>query len=250
MRSEKAGQNKEALRREALRRRPALPEEERRRAGERILQTLCSLAQYRNARRVLIYASFGDEVPTRELMRTALEEGKQVFCPRVEGAGKMSFYRIWQIGELTPGFRGILEPPLEEERKFRNPAKGDLIIMPGAAFDRQCGRLGYGGGYYDRFLQTVETADALAAETAVVSVAETAAAAGTEHAAGRAACFKAALCFSCQLLEAVMQESTDIRPDLIIAECDTIRQQEEAGAVSAASFDGTWNRKGNDSAEG
>ena len=123
MRSEKAGQNKEALRREALRRRHALPEEERRRAGERILQTLCSLAQYRNARRVLIYASFGDEVPTRELMRTALEEGKQVFCPRVEGAGKMSFYRIWQIGELTPGFRGILEPPLEEERKFRNPPK-------------------------------------------------------------------------------------------------------------------------------
>ena len=149
-------------RREGLKRRSELTGEERAHAEERIRSVLIALPWYRNAGRLLLYVSYGNEVPTRWLMEEALAAGKQVFCPRVEGAGSMSFYRIDGPEELSPGFRGIPEPPAQEWRKYRiqplTEGKSDLIVMPGAAFDRNLGRLGYGGGYYDRFLQTLEEA--------------------------------------------------------------------------------------------
>ena len=148
---------KKEQRREGMKRRSRLTGEERAWAEERIRNALFDLPQYQLSGRLLIYASHGEEVSTWKLMEEALAAGKQVFCPRVEGAGNMSFYRISGREELVPGFRGILEPPEEERRKYRMqlPTEGtaDLVVMPGAAFDRSCGRLGYGGGYYDRFLQ-------------------------------------------------------------------------------------------------
>ena len=136
-------------RREGLKRRSELTGEERAHAEERIRSVLIALPWYRNAGRLLLYVSYGNEVPTRWLMEEALAAGKQVFCPRVEGAGSMSFYRIDEPEELSPGFRGIPEPPAQEWRKYRiqplTEGKSDLIVMPGAAFDRNLGRLGYGG---------------------------------------------------------------------------------------------------------
>ena len=106
-----------------------------------------------------------------------------------------------------PGFRGILEPPEEERRKYRMqlPTEGtaDLVVMPGAAFDRSCGRLGYGGGYYDRFLQTLEEA-------------------GSSRLCAGKAFWKIAIGFSCQILDALVQEPEDIRPDLIVTEREII----------------------------
>ncbi|HJA93897.1 MAG TPA: 5-formyltetrahydrofolate cyclo-ligase [Candidatus Eisenbergiella merdipullorum] len=186
-------EEKRKLRQRAVRRRSGLSGEEREFAGKQILCTLCSLPQYRSAARLLTYVSLGDEAPTWGLIRTALSEGKQVYCPRVEEAGRMSFYRIRSTDELEPGFHGIWEPPAKEMQKYR-PGPHDLIIMPGTAFDRKRGRLGYGGGYYDRFLQTL----------------------------GENSVEKIALCFSCQVMEDLPQDVTDIRPDLIVTEQEII----------------------------
>ena len=219
MRSNDPEAEKGRQRREALERRRRLTPQERERAGRRILSALCGLAAYREAGRLLVYAAFGDEVPTRDLIGRALSEGKEVYCPRVEGKGIMSFYRIRKPEELTPGFRDIPEPPAEEARRYRpavREASGgvspdrrgsgpDLIVMPGAAFDRSLGRLGYGGGFYDRFLQTLTEKK------------------GTETEAGAPAELRRiAVCFSCQLLERLCQEETDIRPELIVTEEEII----------------------------
>lgn len=207
---------KKAQRREGLNRRSRLTFEERERAGEQIRNALCALPQYKNAGRLLIYASYGGEVSTWELMEAALAAGKQVCCPRVEGAGSMSFYRIRGPEELTPGFRGIPEPPAQEWRKYRVQPGQDLILMPGAAFDRNCGRLGYGGGYYDRFLQKPEyTAGSEERPAASPNKA------GPDD-AGRTVLWKIALGFSCQILDMLVQEPTDIRPDLIVTEREII----------------------------
>ena len=204
MPSEKAAERqleKKEQRREGLKRRSGLTGEERACAEERIRKALFALPQYQNAGRLLIYASYGEEVSTWELMEAALAAGKQVFCPRVEGAGSMSFYRINGRKELAPGFRGILEPPAQEWRKYRmlplSEGKSDLVVMPGAAFDRSCGRLGYGGGYYDRFLQTRDIR-------------------------------KIALGFSCQILDTLVQEPEDVRPDLIVTEREIIRPDDRS----------------------
>ena len=219
MRSNGPEAEKGRQRREALERRRRLTPQERKRAGGQILSALCGLSAYREAGRLLVYASFGDEVPTRELIGRALLEGKEVYCPRVEGKGIMSFYRIRKPEELTPGFRSIPEPPAEEARRYRPAVQGafrgvlpdrcgrspDLIVMPGTAFARSLGRLGYGGGFYDRFLQTLTEKK------------------GTETEAGAPAEIRRiAVCFSCQLLERLCQEETDIRPELIVTEEEII----------------------------
>ena len=203
-------------RREGLKRRSELTGEERAHAEERIRSVLIALPWYRNAGRLLLYVSYGNEVPTRRLMEEALAAGKQVFCPRVEGAGSMSFYRIDGPEELSPGFRGIPEPPAQEWRKYRiqplPEGKSDLIVMPGAAFDRNLGRLGYGGGYYDRFLQALEEAGS------------------TRLCAGKAF-RKIAVGFSCQILDSLAQEPEDVRPDLIVTEREIIGLTEGTGTT-------------------
>lgn len=203
-------------RREGLKRRSELTGEERAHAEERIRSVLIALPWYRNAGRLLLYVSYGNEVPTRRLMEEALAAGKQVFCPRVEGAGSMSFYRIDGPEEFSPGFRGIPEPPAQEWRKYRiqplPEGKSDLIVMPGAAFDRNLGRLGYGGGYYDRFLRALEEA-------------------GSARLCAGKAFRKIAVGFSCQILDSLAQEPEDVRPDLIVTEREIIGLTEGTGTT-------------------
>ena len=127
---------KKEQRREGMKRRSRLTGEERAWAEERIRNALFDLPQYQLSGRLLIYASHGEEVSTWKLMEEALVAGKQVFCPRVEGAGNMSFYRISGREELVPGFRGILEPPEEErDRKSTrlNSSHTTVSRMPSSA---------------------------------------------------------------------------------------------------------------------
>lgn len=119
----------------------------------RIIQTLLKLDEYRYASTIMTYLDFRNEVQTGELVKRAMADGKRVAVPLTDPASGMltpsslSFYP----DELEPGAWGILEPKPRCVRPL-DPSELDLIVVPGVAFDRRGNRLGYGGGFYDRFL--------------------------------------------------------------------------------------------------
>jgi 5-formyltetrahydrofolate cyclo-ligase len=133
--------------------RDALSPDERRERSRRIFQRLNSLPAYREACLILFYASFGSEVNTWGMMEEAQKCGKRVALPRVnEVSGGLSALEIRDLHrDLHAGYKGILEPQLDVSRQVREDEIG-LIIVPGLAFDDRGYRLGYGKGYYDRFL--------------------------------------------------------------------------------------------------
>ena len=141
---------KAALRRELLRKRrqlPGRPEKDR-----AIFQVITALPQYRQARRLYLYVSTGEEPDTRQLLLAALQAGKEVYAPRcLERPGEMAFLRVTGEEDLAPGKFGIYEP---DPRRCPPAPEGEegLCLVPGLAFDRSGFRLGYGKGYYDRFL--------------------------------------------------------------------------------------------------
>lgn len=142
--------SKQGLRKRLLEMRAGL--EHRREREEAIAENLLALPQYRQAARVLLYVSRASEVGTALILRWALEQGKEVcapYCP--SGDGAMFFCRIDSTEELKPGRYGILEP---DPKKVLDQTdwQTTLCLVPGIAFDQLGYRLGYGKGYYDRFL--------------------------------------------------------------------------------------------------
>ena len=144
---------KKLLRASLAARRDALSPEQRAEASTRICARLSGLASFRYAGTVLLYMPFRSEVDISPLIDAALASGKAVGLPRCEKKGRMSFYRIACREDLSPGAYGILEPPVGAPLMGEELLRSDtLAVIPGLAFDA-CGyRLGYGGGYYDRFL--------------------------------------------------------------------------------------------------
>ncbi len=139
--------SKSEFRKEMLMRRRRTPPPELISGSERIAERLISLPEWRNAPDVCLYVSFGEEVETRTLIREALLSGKRVFLPRVCGR-ELVFCSIRSMEDLAPGYRGIQEPVTDPAES----TAGTPMILPGCAFDLAGNRMGYGGGYYDRFL--------------------------------------------------------------------------------------------------
>ncbi len=178
---------KQELRKEALLRRKNLPSEKRREKSEVIIKYLIQSPFFKQAKRILFYASFDQEVETWEGIKTALAQGKEVYLPRTNIKEKsLSLHRLFDLKELTPGAYGILEPPAQNPKI--PPEDLDLVICPGVAFDLQGGRLGYGGGYYDRLLSRAQKAKRIA------------------------------LAFECQIFRALPLEAHDIHMEIIITE--------------------------------
>ena len=122
-----------------------------------ILARILASPQYKNAAVILAYVSTPIEVDTHMLINHALSDGKRVAVPFcVEGTRKMHFYFINSLDELSPRTFGVLEPDPKKHERLREFA-GSLCILPGLSYDRQGYRLGYGGGYYDRFLSQTYT---------------------------------------------------------------------------------------------
>lgn len=111
------------------------------------------LAAYQNAKLLLTYFSTPLEVDTRELILQALAEGKQVALPCCDTKARtMDFYTFSDVMELLPGkYNGIYEPPRRETCRVTDFSDA-LCLVPMLAADGNGNRLGYGGGYYDRFL--------------------------------------------------------------------------------------------------
>lgn len=143
---------KEEVRELALAMRDSFTDLERQFWSEEITQTVVESDWFKEADIVFSYASFRSEVSTKELNEIILKEGKKLFLPKVNSATEtMEFYRINDLDELTTGFMGILEPP-DSAELFYPVKKNVLMIMPGVAFDTDGNRIGYGGGYYDKYL--------------------------------------------------------------------------------------------------
>lgn len=131
-----------------------MPHEVKQRLDNSIFHKLISTTVYKNCSILLTYVSTAIEVDTMRLIGQALADGKTVAVPRcVDGTRDMIFYIIDSLEQLEPGAFSVLEPVPEKCRELKE-FKGALCIVPGLAYDMEGFRLGYGKGYYDRFLSS------------------------------------------------------------------------------------------------
>lgn len=159
---ERVRAEKKRIRREALAVRDALTEQQQTRAACLITERILGHQWFYRSESLLCYASYGSELSTGELIGEALRLGKAVYVPRALARDRMDFFRIDSLDDLHPGFHGIPEPPEDREvypeqtpltqKARQGKALFALMLMPGVAFDLAGNRLGYGGGYYDRYL--------------------------------------------------------------------------------------------------
>ena len=141
-------ETKKEIRRRILNRRKSLSIEERMWMSEAITKRTLRHPWFQKATTIYLYMSYQEEVDTRELLEEAIRMGKKVAAPKVQGK-EMKFYYIESYEELHPGMKGIPEP------ENMHPANdiSALMLMPIVGFDKVGNRIGYGGGYYDRYLE-------------------------------------------------------------------------------------------------
>lgn len=149
-------QEKKALRCQGLSKRDKLEEALRKIADRQILDRICQQEAYQQADLLLVYVNYKSEVNTTQLIQRALLEGKRVAVPKVmDKNGSMEFYEIESLEQLEKGYQGILEPVIEHRKciSLETESGRSLMILPGAVFDCRGNRIGYGGGFYDRYLE-------------------------------------------------------------------------------------------------
>ena len=154
----------------------------------RVTEKFCAQDFYRDAQVLYAYLTFNEELRTDGLIRRAWADGKRVAVPRVLAKGVMEFYYIDSFEVFVTSAFGVPEPPedparLADEREF-------LLLMPGLAFDRDHNRVGYGGGFYDRYIERYQ-------------------AKGTRF-------YKPALAYEFQIVDAIPASEHDIRVDAVL----------------------------------
>ena len=186
---EELREQKKKLRRQVLACRAALTEPERERGKLLITERILGHQWYYLSDTILGFVSYGSEICTTEILENALQDGKRVYVPKVEGQ-EMRFCRIHSLSELKEGYKGIPEPEDNTESYEYDPGEAAkcLLLMPGSAFDPLGRRMGYGGGFYDRYLADKEALRL--------------------HSIG--------IGFRCQQVETVPTEDTDLKPYQVI----------------------------------
>lgn len=139
---------KSELRKEMKAYRAGLDRKQKQQMDHAIWTHFFELQKVQEAQHFFVYASFGTEIDTLSLMEKLWKAGKRVYAPRVNGK-EMDFYEITSMQDLKKGYREILEP-VEQLVPVRGLS--GVMIMPGLAFDRKGHRIGYGGGFYDRYI--------------------------------------------------------------------------------------------------
>lgn len=150
--------DKVALRKELIKKRKELTTEYRIKSSDKILDKLFESEEYIKADIILVYADSNGEVATDRLILKSLLNGKRIFAPVCEDNFSMNFYEIFSLDEMYPSTYGIREPLPIENFKLSDAKITDntLIVVPGVAFDKNNNRMGYGKGYYDRYLSRVD----------------------------------------------------------------------------------------------
>lgn len=174
---------KSAIRNDTKKKRSCLTDHERIEKSGCIATKLLSTKAYKENDNILLYMAANNEVATSDIFSKAIADGKNVYFPKVYGK-EMAFISVTSLDELAKGSFGILEPVSDEKVDITN----GLMIMPGVAFDRNCNRIGYGGGYYDKYLL---------AHPALASC---------------------AICYECQIVDSIPFEAHDIKPEMVITE--------------------------------
>lgn len=149
---------------------------------------------YRDAEVLYAYLPYNEEILTEALIRRAWADGKRVAVPKVLDDGVMEFYYIDSFDGILPGYCGIPEP--EGDPAQLADDKRVLMLMPGLAYGRDHNRIGYGGGFYDRYL-------------------ERRSAAGTRFST-------LALAYDFQIFDAIPAEAHDAKVDVVISGQETI----------------------------
>lgn len=140
---------KKETRKNIIKKRDELDKEAKKIMDDEIIKKLINSEEYKKARGIFTYIGFASEIDTKIIIEDALRLGKEVYVPKIFNK-EMILIRIDSLENLITSSYGILEP-IGDKNDF-DVNKLDLIIMPGVAFDEEFNRLGYGAGYYDKFL--------------------------------------------------------------------------------------------------
>ena len=149
-----AALEKQRLREERLAAREALSEQERSVLDNRITQKLLATSEYAEATTVLTYVSVLSEVSTRMFVECALHDGKTVAVPRCLPGHCLEFVAIASLEQLVAAPFNLLEPAKELPALTEDQKNNSICIVPALLVDAKGYRLGYGAGFYDRFLST------------------------------------------------------------------------------------------------
>ena len=184
--------NKKLTRTAIKEKRYALRESEVQSLSQECVSKVLQFPELLEARTVCIYMPTGNEIDTSAIIQYCLENHKRVAAPRIEG-DTMDFYYFQSIVDLKQGAYDIWEPTGTE----RVTDEESVVIMPGVAFDLDCNRIGYGKGYYDKYL--------------------------SKHPKMK----KIALAYEFQIVGKIKREIHDIRPEMIVTERRVIMQPKE-----------------------
>ena len=141
---------KSELRKQVLQEMKALPREQKQFIDQALTERLLQHPFYQEAKVIASYLSFSHEFQTQELIEQALKDGKKVLIPKTYPKGRMDFV-VYDPQQLVKTSFGLLEP--QGDLEVVDVSQIDLIHVPGLAFTREGYRIGYGGGYYDRYLK-------------------------------------------------------------------------------------------------
>lgn len=141
--------DKQALRKEIRDKKRAMTEAEIVAASQRLAELFVASEAYRQAKTIYGYLPYNQEVRTVPMLQQALADGKRVAVPKCYG-DEMRFIYLEDLSQVEKGYCGIPEPIADEPVADDKTA---LVLMPGLAFDPQGHRMGYGGGFYDKFLE-------------------------------------------------------------------------------------------------
>lgn len=156
--------------------------------SEIICSKLYETDEMKFCRNLLVYADYNNEVATEKIILKALMQGISVYMPRVKG-DEMDFYRVFSPDELQSAAYGIREPYEIEHLKFEEE-KNSVCLLPLSAFDAKGNRIGYGKGYYDKYLNRVKVDSCIG------------------------------LAYSFQECEGIPTEAFDIKLDKVVTEAD------------------------------
>lgn len=147
-------EEKKLIRKQMLEKRHAMTRDEVVQKSDAIIQKVLQTNEYKEARNILLYADYCHEVMTRALFEDALLHKKKVYFPKTDGeTGTMEFYQVVSVTQLYEGYKGIKEPKADPGKRFVWRCDEDtLAVIPGVAFDMNGYRVGYGKGFYDKYL--------------------------------------------------------------------------------------------------